>query len=306
MARIATAAAVAVPGVVRQSGGLTRLTGRDFPRADISTGGDAVAVNLFLAVAWPCDVTELTGRVRAEVGRSVESLTGLPLHDMNVMIAATTTTDDSADDSAVTSESAAPEDDSGWTTPRTPAALPAAAVSAVIIACALLALAFVVSREWFINRGTFDSAPWIRNSVEWVSRLHWQAWILPTAIAAVAAGVILIVTALKPRATTHLPLGDPAVSALWMRPTDLARLCSGHAASVPGVVAAHTSVDRRRVRIHVESTSPDHAGLTEAVEAAVRPHLAVVQQPLQLTVVVKAAAGAVGAPEVSAPRKVSS
>ena len=95
MAKIATAAAVNVPGVVRQSGGLTRLTGRDLPRADISMGSDAVAINLFLAVSWPCSVTELTGRVRTEVGRSVESLTGLPLHDMNVMIAATEGSDDS-------------------------------------------------------------------------------------------------------------------------------------------------------------------------------------------------------------------
>ena len=78
MAKIATAAAVNVPGVVRQSGGLTRLTGRDLPRADISMGSDAVAINLFLAVSWPCSVTELTGRVRTEVGRSVESLARRP------------------------------------------------------------------------------------------------------------------------------------------------------------------------------------------------------------------------------------
>ena len=51
MAKIATAAAVNVPGVVRQSGGLTRLTGRDLPRADISMGSDAVAINLDAKIA---------------------------------------------------------------------------------------------------------------------------------------------------------------------------------------------------------------------------------------------------------------
>nr|WP_252858621.1 Asp23/Gls24 family envelope stress response protein [Rhodococcus erythropolis] len=130
MAKIATAAAVNVPGVVRQSGGLTRLTGRDLPRADISMGSDAVAINLFLAVSWPCSVTELTGRVRAEVGRSVESLTGLPLHDMNVMIAATEGSDESCVSGVEIAEGPAQEALSDPIPPRVPSANPAAAVSA--------------------------------------------------------------------------------------------------------------------------------------------------------------------------------
>ncbi|GAA3173393.1 hypothetical protein GCM10020255_063350 [Rhodococcus baikonurensis] len=120
MAKIATAAAVNAPGVVRQSGGLTRLTGRDLPRADISMGSDAVAINLFLAVSWPCSVTELTGRVRAEVGRSVESLTGLPLHDMNVMIAATEGTDESCVSGVEIAEGPAQEALSDPIPPRVP------------------------------------------------------------------------------------------------------------------------------------------------------------------------------------------
>ncbi|MBW0294335.1 hypothetical protein ATN37_11580 [Rhodococcus sp. MH15] len=287
MAKIATAAAVNVPGVVRQSGGLTRLTGRDLPRADISMGSDAVAINLFLAVSWPCSVTELTGRVRTEVGRSVESLTGLPLHDMNVMIAATEGSDDSCVSGVEIAEGPAQQALSDPIPPRVPSANPAAAVSAVVIACGLLALAFVVSREWFINRGTFESAPWIRNSVEWTSRLHWQPWLLPVAIAAVVAGVVLIMSAIKRRAKTHVPLGNPSASTVWMRPTDIARLCSSHAAVVPGVDSAHTSVDRKHVKVHIESTGGDRAELAAAVDAAVRPHLAILQRPLQLSVVVR-------------------
>lgn len=166
MAKIATAAAVNVPGgVVRQSGGLTRLTGRDLPRADISMGSDAVAINLFLAVSWPCSVTELTGRVRTEVGRSVESLTGLPLHDMNVMIAATEGSDDSCVSGVEIAEGPAQQALSDPIPPRVPSANPAAAVSAVVIACGLLALAFVVSRECsstveLSNRHPGSETPW--------------------------------------------------------------------------------------------------------------------------------------------------
>ena len=161
MAKIATAAAVNVPGVVRQSGGLTRLTGRDLPRADISMGSDAVAINLFLAVSWPCSVTELTGRVRTEVGRSVESLTGLPLHDMNVMIAATEGSDDSCVSGVEIAEGPAQQALSDPIPPRVPSANPAAAVSAVVIACGptrtrLRRLARMVHQPWNFRIGTLD------------------------------------------------------------------------------------------------------------------------------------------------------
>ncbi|MCJ0903941.1 DUF6286 domain-containing protein [Rhodococcus sp. ARC_M6] len=285
MSKIATAAAVNVPGVVRQTGGLTRLTGRDLPRADIAMGADAIAVNLFIAVTWPCSVVDLTGRVRDEVGRSVESLTGYPLTDMNVMIAATCPPEEST---PVSTEDADTEQVSQWIPPRVPSAAPAAAISAVVVAFGLLALAFVVSREWFINRGTFESAPWIQNSVEWASRLHWEPWLLPTAIAAVVAGVVLVVTAVKPRAKTHVALGNPAASTVWMRPTDIARLCSGHAASVPGVLRARTTVDRKHAKIHVDTAGGDHDALITAVEAAVQPHLDILQRPVQLTVLARA------------------
>ncbi len=234
MAKIATAAAVNVPGgVVRQSGGLTRLTGRDLPRADISMGSDAVAINLFLAVSWPCSVTELTGRVRTEVGRSVESLTGLPLHDMNVMIAATEGSDDSCVSGVEIAEGPAQQALSDPIPPRVPLCEPGGRgfgrrhrVWSTRTRLRRLA-------RMFINRGTFESAPWIRNSVEWTSRLHWQPWLLPVAIAAVVAGVVLIMSAIKRRAKTHVPLGNPSASTVWMRPTDIARLCSSHAAVVP-------------------------------------------------------------------------
>ncbi|MDV8070341.1 DUF6286 domain-containing protein [Rhodococcus sp. IEGM 1366] len=297
MSKIATAAAITVPGVVRQTGGLSKLTGRELPRADIAMGSDAVSVNLFLAVNWPCSVVELTGRVHNEVATSVESLTGYPLHEMNVLIAATTVPEEGAVPGISIPEDTAEQPVSQWTPPRTPAAAPAAAVSAVVIAFGLLALAFVVSREWFINRGTFESAPWIANSVEWASRLHWQTWLLPTAIAAVVAGVVLIMTAMKRRAKTHVPLGNPNAGTVWMRPTDIARMCSGQAATVPGVERAHTTVDRKHAKVHIDTVGGDRDALITAVETAVQPHLDVLQRPVRLTVLAR---------EIAAKQKVES
>ncbi|MGC0365341.1 putative alkaline shock family protein YloU [Rhodococcus sp. 27YEA15] len=284
MTKIATTAALQVPGVIRQSGGLTRLTGRELPRADVVIGKDAVAINLFLAVTWPCSVVDLTGRVRTEVGRSVETLTGLPLHEMNIMIAAADGSDPAYLAGTERTE-AAEESDVVPRPPHVPSATPAAAVSAVLIAIGLLGLAFVVAREWFVHRGTYDSAPWIRNGVEWASRLHWQTWLLPTAVAAVVIGLALIVSAFKSRAKTHVALGESSNSTVWMRPTDIARLCSGHATAVPGVLSARTNVTRKRVTVNIDISGENRGELIESVTAAVRPHLDILQQPLQLSVV---------------------
>ena len=63
-----------------------------------------------------------------------------------------------------------------------------------------------------------------------------------------------------------------------MRPTDIARLCSSHAAVVPGVGSAHTSVDRKHVKVHIESTGGDRAELAAAVDA-VQHHEAAARRP---------------------------
>jgi len=74
---------------------------------------------------------------------------------------------------------------------------------------------------------------------------------------------------------------------VWWGPPDLARPGSSYEAVVPGVASALTAVDRKHVKVHIESTGGDRAELAAAVDAAVRPHLAILQRPLQLSVVVR-------------------
>ncbi len=287
--KIATTAALQVPGVVTQGGGLTRFTGRDLPRADVTPGSTSVALNLYLGVRWPCDVAELTRRVHREVGKQIEDLTGRPLHRLEVLVAGTEATP--ADDSDVGScPTPAPADT--VTPPRPPTAAPAAVPAAVVIAIGLLGLAAVAARELLIARDVIGGAPWLRNTFEWIGRLHWQQWLVPAAIVALAVGILCVLLALAPRTRTHVALrtttGAPTT---WMRPVDIARMCSARAGTVPGVAVAHTTVDRRRSTVHVRPddavTGPAVPALEQAVADAVRSSLDILDRPLKLRVKVR-------------------
>jgi len=295
--RIAAAAALSVPGVVRHSGGgLRRLTGGDLPRADVSTGGRAVSVNLYVAVQWPYDAAMLTRRVHDTVERRLHELTGLRVHELNVLVVETAVAEDGAADEApqsveylesdLVAARIEPRADIPTVAPLPPLASPAAAPAAAFVAIAALVLAFTAARELLIVRGTYGGAPWLRNSFEWFARLHWQTWLAPVAACCVVLGLVLIVVALKPRRRTHVPLRVAGpVPTVWMRRTDVARMCSAHAAALTAVRTARTVVDRRRavVRVVAEDETPVEE-IVAAVRGAVEPNLAALADPVELVV----------------------
>ncbi|WP_349536117.1 DUF6286 domain-containing Asp23/Gls24 family envelope stress response protein [Rhodococcus rhodochrous] len=295
--RIAAAAALGVPGVVRHSGGgILRLTGRDLPRADVTTGAKAVAVNLYIAAEWPYDAAMLTRRVHDAVERQLHDLTGMRISELNVLIVATALVEDGETDEAqppveylesdIVAARTTPHPDIPTVAPLPPLAPPAAAPAAAIVAIAALALSFVAARELLIVNGTYGGAPWLRNSFEWFGRLHWHTWLAPIAGVCLVLGIVLIVVSLKPRRRTHVPLQVAGpVPTVWMRRTDVARMCSAHASALTGVRTARTVVDRRRavVRISIEDETPIDE-ITASVRGAVAPNLAALADPVELVV----------------------
>lgn len=278
VSKIAVAAALSVPGVVRQSGGLLTLPGRDLPRAEVTMGSDAVAVTLYLAIAWPCPVALLSREVHETVTERVETLTGFALDHLHIVVVAATTSPTDARQLADRYGADAPP-----VPARTPLARPAAAVVAVVAAVVLIGVAVLAGREFLIAQDVISPAAWLRNSVRWIADLHWQTWMVPAGIAATVMGVILVCVALAPRTRTHLPaVGTPVV---WLRPTDVARMCSARAGTVGGVGAVHTTVDRRRATVHVTPNGEVAADdLEQQVRESVAPSLAVVASPLELRI----------------------
>ena len=91
---LAERAALSVPGVVRHSSGLDRVTGRDLPRveAEVSSGHARLAVEV--AVAWPRPLAAVAAQVRQEVLDVVGRLTSLEVDRCDVTVVPVTTAND--------------------------------------------------------------------------------------------------------------------------------------------------------------------------------------------------------------------
>ncbi|WP_179276355.1 DUF6286 domain-containing Asp23/Gls24 family envelope stress response protein [Rhodococcus sp. 06-235-1A] len=262
ISRTAIAAALKDPRVTRTTGGLSRLTGRELPRADVTLGEDTIAVNLYIGVRWPSQITEVTEAVHAAVEGALATMTGLHVHRVNVLV---------SDTELHRAERApAKEIASQVISPRPPTAGPAAMPVALLFGFALLGLAFVAGREFLIAQGHFGGDQWIADATSWVARLHWQSWMIAAAIGSALVGLLLVFVGVKPRTRTHSGLGGEAAT-VWATPTDIARLCSAAAQSTRGVVDVHTVVTRKKIEVRVER---DPVFDVDRIDAAVRDALA--------------------------------
>lgn len=155
-------------------------------------------------------------------------------------------------------------------TPRTsalePRRSPAAALPAVLLGLALCGVAGLCVRELLIYHQLIDSAPWLANASVWIAQLQWQDWMMGAAPAALVVGLALIAAALKPRARTHVPLR--AAADIWLRPTDVARMCSAIALEEPNVLTAVTTVTGRRADVAVTAAHHLENALDEPPEPA--------------------------------------
>ncbi|MBY4129321.1 Asp23/Gls24 family envelope stress response protein [Rhodococcus fascians] len=262
ISRTAIAAALKDPRVTRTTGGFSRLTGRELPRADVTLGEDTIAVNLYIGVRWPSDVSEVTEAVHETVEAALATMTGLHVHRVNVLVSETSL-----------DARAASTGDSRAThivSPRPPTAGPAAMPVALLFGFMLLGVAFVAGREFFIANGSLGGSPWIADAIGWVARVHWQRWMIAAAIGAAVIGLLLVFIGVKPRTRTHSGLGGAAPT-VWATATDIARLCSAAAQSTRGVVDAHTVVTRKKIVVQV---ARDSAFDVDTVDAAVREAIA--------------------------------
>ncbi|AGP31615.1 Asp23/Gls24 family envelope stress response protein [Corynebacterium terpenotabidum] len=90
-------AALSVPGVINHASGLNRLTGRTFPRAELSWDADhrAISVSLQIAVVWPSPVTEVARTTREITARWITAATGVTVRAVDVCVAAVVPVDPS-------------------------------------------------------------------------------------------------------------------------------------------------------------------------------------------------------------------
>lgn len=86
LTRIAEYTAELVPGSVRHSSGLGRLTSRGYPSATATVTGSTSRIELDIAAGWPCDVAGLSRTVRDRVRSETARLSGTRVASVDVTV----------------------------------------------------------------------------------------------------------------------------------------------------------------------------------------------------------------------------
>lgn len=178
--------------------------------------------------------------------------------------------------------------------PHAPRATPLAAPVAVFVAVALVGVAVVAGREFLIARDLVAGPDWVENAALWLADLRWEPWMLAPTIALLVVGALLLLVAVVPSGRLGVQVRSEV--SVWMRPTDIARMCTARVLAIAGVVDASTTVSRRRVTVRVSiepgQDSAEQQELEHRVRTSLEPELELLVKPLRLQVQRQSAAGA--------------
>lgn len=151
---------------------------------------------------------------------------------------------------------------------RAPVATPGVGYVGAVLALLLVAAGVVALRDTAVALGWLGGPPWIDTAIDWIDGLRFQTWMIPAGIAAVLAGLGMLLSALTPRRTRVIAVA--ARSAVWIDPTDLARVASHAASAVPGVLDARSTATRRKIVVTADVVDPNDPSIPTAVDVAVR------------------------------------
>ena len=107
----------------------------------------------------------------------------------------------------------------------------------------------------------------------------------PVGILLCVIALVLLAVTFWPRKSTYRQI--ESTTSLWMRPIDIARLCTAQAERVPGVLRAHSTVTPKHITVSVNGDTSTAEDLTNRVTQQLTPHLANVAGAPTLTVHVK-------------------
>lgn len=152
---------------------------------------------------------------------------------------------------------------------RTPRAVPTAAYTGALIAVLLIGVGAVGIHDGVVAAGWISGRSWTGAAIDSIDGLSPAGAMIPAGIVAALIGLWLVLTSLSPRRKKAVDIDS--ATALFIEPSDIARISSITAESVSGVLSARTSATRTKVTIQVETTGD--AATPGAVADAVRTAL---------------------------------
>ena len=84
--RVAVHAARLTDGVHQHSAGLTKITGRELPRATVAIAGDRARVQVNVAIAWPEPVVVVGAAVQRNVTNALRDYAALTVDRVDVAV----------------------------------------------------------------------------------------------------------------------------------------------------------------------------------------------------------------------------
>jgi hypothetical protein len=151
-----------------------------------------------------------------------------------------------------------------------------------VLAVLLVALGVLLLRDALVAAGALAGTQWLPAAVSGLRGFAPAWWLIPAGIVLALVGAWLIVTALRPRSRRTLALRSQ--TGVFLHTRDIARLASGAAQDVDGVLHVSSTATRRKVSVAARAiTGP---AVREAVSAAVSERLAALQSPPRVRVTI--------------------
>jgi len=140
----------------------------------------------------------------------------------------------------------------------------------IVLALVVLAVAVVLVHDGLVALDVVGGGMWLHAAADAIGQIRptWQVALIGAVLA--LAGLRLLVIALRPRRRPGLALA--AGGGQYLLGQDVARLASGAAAQVDGVLDVNSTWGRRSVT--VSATTDGDAGVSERIRAAVTERLA--------------------------------
>lgn len=166
--------------------------------------------------------------------------------------------------------------------PRPPKARPGSAGFVWFLTVLFLVVAGIAIHDAIVAKGHIGGPSWLGTVSSAIGDMHYGTWVLPAGIILVLVGVITLIGACMPAAVRYFPIHSSA--AVWMRPTDVCRLCTHTAQEIYGVTRASTVASNKKVTVSIYTAGPTPDDVVERVRQAVNAQLEYVNHPLELTI----------------------